>query len=123
MIIFAYCPSNKLSNHDNCVAVVKDGELIYSYEEQKLSRVNHRESKYFPDRSALSALYTIKKKYDIDPRDIDIICVCGYPEVHDPLGVLLRLEKYYGISNIKIDIVSHHEFYMILWKLYEVKIS
>ena len=79
MIVLAIYPSYILSNHDCNVAIAKDGELIYAYEEQKLSRVNHRESKYLPDRALLSALYTTQ----IDPTDIDIICLCGVHDVVD----------------------------------------
>ena len=72
MIILSYYPSYKLSNHDSSVSIVKDGELIYSYEEEKISRIHRRESKYFPDRAIMSALYTTS----IEPNEIDMVCIC-----------------------------------------------
>jgi len=104
LIILAYYPSYKLSNHDSAVAIIKNGELIYAYEEQKLSRVNHRESKYFPDRALFSSLYTTK----IDPRNIDMICICGPIKILDPLDVIERIEKYFGISAKKVIACPHH---------------
>jgi len=110
MNILAFYPSYKLSNHDACVSIVQKGELIYTYEEQKLSRVNHRESKYFPDRSILSALYTTK----ISPREIDLICLCGPNHLEDQNEVFKRLEKYFGITCKKVVVCPHHEAHTAL---------
>lgn len=105
MNILAYYPSYKLSNHDLSVALVKDGEMIYAFEEQKLSRVNHREAKYIPERAMLSALYTCA----MDPREIDMICICGPEAVSEfQWEVVARIEKYFGISTKSVVACPHH---------------
>ena len=105
MIVLGIYPSYILSNHDAGVAIAKDGELIYAFEEEKLSRVNHRESKYLPDRALLSALYTT----NIDPREIDLICLAGANDgVTDPHGVFRTLERYFGISCKEVVPCRHH---------------
>ncbi len=104
MIVLSLYPSYWLSAHDSGAAIAKDGELIYAYEEQKLSRINHRESKYLPDRALLSALFTTQ----IDPREIDLICLSGIPQVEDPHHIFDRIERYFGISCKNIVACPHH---------------
>ncbi len=104
MIILSYYPSYKLSNHDSSVSIVKDGELIYSYEEEKISRIHRRESKYFPDRAIMSALYTTS----IEPNEIDMVCICGPTDIYDPFDVRSKIEKYYGISTKNFIACPHH---------------
>lgn len=104
MIVLSYYSSYRLSNHDPCVAVARDGEVIYSFEEQKLSRVHSREAKFLPDRALLSALYTTQ----IDPGDVDVLCIVGPDNLTDPFGVTKRIEKFFGVRPKEILACQHH---------------
>jgi len=110
MNILAYYPSHKLSNHDSGVAIMRNGKLAYAFEEQKLSRINHRESKYFPDRAMLSSMYTA----GLDPKDIDVVCVCGPELLSDKMGVLDRMEKYFGLNPGEVMVCPHHKAHTAL---------
>jgi carbamoyltransferase len=110
MNIIAIYPSFKLSCHDSCVAVIKDNQLVYSYEENKLSRSDRREFKYLPDRALLSALYTTR----IDPRKVDLFCICGPENFIDSHEIFLRIEKYFGITLHKIVSCTHHDAHAAL---------
>jgi len=104
MNVFAYYPAHKLSNHDSCVAIARDGRLDYAFEEQKLSRVNHREPKFFPDRTTLSAFYTT----GLDPAQVDVMAVVGPEKIDDPANVIGFVEKYFGIRAAKVVACPHH---------------
>ncbi|MEQ8319663.1 MAG: carbamoyltransferase C-terminal domain-containing protein [Rhodospirillales bacterium] len=104
MIVLSYYSSYRLSNHDPCVAIARGGELIYSFEEQKLSRVHSREAKFLPDRALLSALYTTQ----IDPSQIDVLCVVGPDKLTDPFGITARIEKFFGVKPGEVIACQHH---------------
>ena len=50
MITLSIYPSTHLGTHDVNLSLVQDFNILYAYEEQKLSRTLNKEAKYFPDR-------------------------------------------------------------------------
>ena len=55
MITLSIYPSTHLGTHDVNLSLVQDFNILYTYEEQKLSRTLNKEAKYFPDRALLNS--------------------------------------------------------------------
>ena len=60
----------KPAQHDACFALLKDGQPLFIYEQERFNRVKHGMS------SDLSVLFDAIREYDIRPEDIDLITNC-----------------------------------------------
>lgn len=105
MNILSIYPITHLGAHDTNVALLKNGKLIYSYEEQKLSRTLNKEPKFFPDRAILNCFYETK----IHPSEIDYLCIVG-PQKKNKyyLNSIKSIKKYFGID-CKVVFCPHHK--------------
>ncbi|MFE4857450.1 carbamoyltransferase [Streptomyces sp. NPDC056670] len=59
--------------HDACFALVKDGEPLFIYEQERFNRVKHGMS------SDLSTLFAALEEHSLTPRDIDLVTNCIDP--------------------------------------------
>ena len=59
--------------HDNAVAVVQDGELVFAAEEERFTR--HKHSPYEPPINALKQAFKFLKKRGIKPKDVDAYAI------------------------------------------------
>ena len=113
MITLSIYPSTHLGTHDVNLSLVQDFNILYAYEEQKLSRTLNKEAKYFPDRALLNSFYTT----GIKPSDVDVLCIVGPCKVDkNYLNSIRNIKKYYGID-AKIEFCPHHKahsYYSVL---------
>ena len=113
MITLSIYPSTHLGTHDVNLSLVQDSNILYAYEEQKLSRTLNKEAKYFPDRALLNSFYTT----GIKPSDVDVLCIVGPRKVDkNYLNSIRNIKKYYGID-AKIEFCPHHKahsYYSVL---------
>ncbi|MFE6311717.1 carbamoyltransferase family protein [Streptomyces rochei] len=63
----------KPAQHDACFALVRDGEPLFIYEQERFNRIKHGMS------SQLSVLFEALDEHGIAPRDIDLITNCIDP--------------------------------------------
>ncbi|ODA70159.1 carbamoyltransferase C-terminal domain-containing protein [Streptomyces sp. AVP053U2] len=61
----------KAGEHDACFALVKDGEPLFVYEQERFNRVKHGMS------SDVSVLFEGLAEHGIAPGDIDLVATCG----------------------------------------------
>ncbi|AOW88285.1 carbamoyltransferase [Streptomyces olivaceus] len=61
----------KAGEHDACFALVKDGEPLFVYEQERFNRVKHGRS------SDLSVLFEGLAEYGLAPGDVDLVATCG----------------------------------------------
>jgi carbamoyltransferase len=61
----------KPGEHDACFALVKDGEPLFIYEQERFNRVKHGMS------SDLTVLFEGLAEYDIAPGDVDVVAIGG----------------------------------------------
>ena len=88
--------------HDNTVAVIQDGKLVFAIEEERFTR--HKHSEFEPPLNALKASYKYLLKRGIKPKDVDAYAVNSDPSFY-PLsqrrglyGGELRTLVKYGIN-------------------------
>jgi carbamoyltransferase len=65
----------KGGEHDACFALVKDGEPVFVYEQERFNRVKHGMS------SDLTVLFEGLAEHGISPDDIDVVANCGDPDL------------------------------------------
>lgn len=109
MKTLSFYPSYDFSSHDSNLSLVENSNILYSYEESKLSKALHREAKFFPDRSILNCLKTL----NISPKHIDQICLVGAKNLKLFKPFLWNMEKYFGL-NKKIIFCDHHRAHSAL---------
>jgi predicted NodU family carbamoyl transferase len=63
----------KPGQHDACFALVRDGEPLFIYEQERFNRVKHGMS------SHLAVLFEALEEHSIAPRDIDLVTNCMDP--------------------------------------------
>ncbi|MEU6884841.1 carbamoyltransferase C-terminal domain-containing protein [Streptomyces viridosporus] len=61
----------KAGEHDACFALVKDGEPLFVYEQERFNRVKHGMS------SDVSVLFEGLAEHGVAPGDIDLVATCG----------------------------------------------
>ena len=104
MKTLSFYPSYDFSSHDLNLSLVENSNILYSYEESKLSKTLHREAKFFPDRTILNCFNTLK----ILPKEIDQVCIVGGKNSKLIKPFLWNIEKYFGL-NKKMIICDHHK--------------
>tara|TARA_B100001123_G_scaffold434672_1_gene561651 strand:+ start:18223 stop:20064 length:1842 start_codon:yes stop_codon:yes gene_type:complete len=103
MLTLAFYPSLELSSHDLNLALVKNNKVLYSYEEQKLSKTQSKEAKYFPERSFIDCLNLTK----FDPKKIDKFCLVGPNKLDNLIKNLLWSSKKYLLAKVN-SVCPHH---------------
>jgi len=78
--------------HDNAVAIIQDGKLVFASEEERFTR--HKHSVFEPPINALKTAFKFLKKQGIKPKDVD-----AYAVNFDP--------KYFVLSRRMIDYVGY----------------
>jgi len=63
----------KPAQHDACFAIVRDGQPLFIYEQERFNRIKHGMS------SDLSVLFDALAEYSIRPQDIDLVTNCIDP--------------------------------------------
>lgn len=63
----------KGGEHEACFALVKDGEPVFVYEQERFNRIKHGMS------SDLTVLFEGLADYGVSPGDIDVVANCGDP--------------------------------------------
>ena len=94
MKTLSFYPSYDFSSHDLNLSLVENSNILYSYEESKLSKTLHREAKFFPDRTILNCFNTLK----ILPKEIDQVCIVGGKNSKLIKPFLWNIEKYFGLN-------------------------
>ena len=103
MLTLAFYPSLELSSHDLNLALVKNNKVLYSYEEQKLSKTQYKEAKYFPERSLIDCLNLTK----FDPKKIDKFCLVGPNKLDNLIKNLLWSSEKYLLTKVN-SVCPHH---------------
>ena len=63
----------KPAQHDACFALVRDGEPLFIYEQERFNRIKHGMS------CSLSVLFDALREHDVRPEDIDLVTSCVDP--------------------------------------------
>ena len=67
--------------HDNAVAVIQDGKLVFAAEEERFTR--HKHSPLEPPINALRQAFIFLKKRGIKPKDVDAYAVNHAPWLYN----------------------------------------
>ncbi len=104
MLTLSFYVSFEFAGHDVNLALLENNKVLYSYEEQKLSKTLQKETKFFPDRTYINCLKTT----GIKPYEIDNFCLVGPNKINKTIESLYwSAEKYFGIRK-KINFVCPH---------------
>jgi carbamoyltransferase len=114
MITLSFYVSYEFAGHDINLALVKDNKILYSFEEQKLSKTLQKETKFFPDRTLINCFKTT----GIKPSEIDNFCLVGPNKINRTIASLYwSAEKYFGIKKNINHVCPHHvahSYYSVL---------
>jgi len=80
--------------HDNAVAIIQDGKLVFAAEEERFSR--HKHSPNEPPVGALKEAFKFLKKQGIKPREVE-----AYAINYDPKLYSLKMRKHIYFHNLK----------------------
>ena len=82
--------------HDNSVAVIQDGELVFASEEERFTR--HKHSSFEPPINALKHAFKFLKRRGIRPKDVDAYAINWDPSLYDPKYKRLKLGHMISLS-------------------------
>jgi len=114
MLTLAFYTSFEFSGHDVNLALVENNKVLYSYEEQKLSKTQQKEAKFFPDRAFVNCFNYTR----VNPKSIDNFCLVGPNKLNKDLkNMYWSSEKYLGIKKPINNVCPHHKahtYYSVL---------
>ncbi|ACR41607.1 carbamoyltransferase N-terminal domain-containing protein [Saccharolobus islandicus] len=101
--------------HDNAVAVIQDGKLIFATEEERFTR--HKHSLSEPPINALLQAFKFLAKQGIKPNDIDAYAINFNPKLYPKRTRDLLYKEMYIISECGQQFHSFEIFTFIITPL------